>query len=403
MPVPIRLTVNEASLSGSSYDDVVGKQYEFPGIYRRIIQPGRRFVYYRGRRAKGGGSRPPVYLGAGRIGAVRTSPTSTGRYVCDIVDYEPFAEPVFFKNAAGNYYEPATGGGFYWQNGVKEIPEAAYERILAAARSDASEKPVGVGARPLARRSGVTDGLTREHIDEALTQWSLLGRNEFMHRYGGRPAERYVIVTDAGDVDALALILGARALAGLDTTGPWRGDRANVADPLTALGYRVDSVGRRLSPEVEGVDQAVLQAAGRPHGSGGGQGFQVDQRAKVAVEDYAMRSAFEHYDARGQVRNTARHASWDYEVDIHGKCWHVEVKGTTGDPVEVILTPNEVAHARIYPYVALYIVSNIELDESLDSELLATGGTVTHLEPWRIDEGHLTPVGYKYRLPHTVN
>jgi hypothetical protein len=85
---------------------------------------------------------------------------------------------------------------------------------------------------PHARRSGVTDGLTVAHVDDALREWWSLGRDAFMSKYGGRPAERYVITTEFGDVDALVLLVGARAVAGMDTTGPWRGDRENVAQPL---------------------------------------------------------------------------------------------------------------------------------------------------------------------------
>jgi hypothetical protein len=130
--MPVRLTVNETSLSGSSYDDVVGVRYEFPSQYRRIILPGRRFVYYRGRRTKAGGSQPPAYLGVGVIGEVRVSAQAADRFVCDIDDYRQFPEPVFFKDSSGDYYEPGATGGFYWQQGVKDIPDSAYERIVAA-------------------------------------------------------------------------------------------------------------------------------------------------------------------------------------------------------------------------------------------------------------------------------
>jgi hypothetical protein len=40
------------------------------------------------------------------------------------------------------------------------------------------------------------------------------------------------------------------------------------------------------------------------------------------------------------------------------------VKGTTTDGVEVILTPNEVEHAREYPHTALFILSNIGIERA---------------------------------------
>ena len=144
------------------------------------------------------------------------------------------------------------------------------------------------------RRPGVTRGLTAEHINAALGEWRRLGRDGFMRRYGGQPAERYVVITASEEADALALILGARALAEMDTTGPWRGDRVNVADPLIALGFRVETVDRQKSPEVRAAEDAAQQAAGRTRR--GGQGFIVDQLSKAAVENHAMMIAERHFE-----------------------------------------------------------------------------------------------------------
>lgn len=65
------------------------------------------------------------------------------------------------------------------------------------------------------RRSGVCRGLAAEHIEAALHEWWGIGRTAFLARHGRRPAERYVVVTERGDADALALVVGARAIAGL--------------------------------------------------------------------------------------------------------------------------------------------------------------------------------------------
>ncbi|MBU2669522.1 DUF3883 domain-containing protein [Actinoplanes bogorensis] len=249
------------------------------------------------------------------------------------------------------------------------------------------------------RRSGVADGVHRHHIDAALKEWWMLGRDVFMDTYSTNAADRYVVVTPGGPVDALALIVGARAKAGLDTAGPWRGDRANVAGPLRSLGYLVDDSTGNVSPEVVSAEHSVDNAAGYLRGSTGGQGFLLDQKKKVAIELYAMKRALEHYAARGDVLNTSRHASWDYEVDIGNERWHVEVKGTTGDPIDVILTPNEVMHARSYPRVALFVVSNIDVRTGADDEFVTSGGKITHLHPWTIEDTALRPIGYKYRLP----
>lgn len=277
---------------------------------------------------------------------------------------------------------------------------ATVQRTLEALGFRVVSVGEAAGRNARTRKSGVVAGLAREHIAAALVEWRRLGRDDFLARYGGSPAERYVVITPTDEADALALVLGARTLAGLDASGPWRGDRANVVRPLTALGYRVDVVGRVSVPEVEAVDVAVRDAAGR-RVNAGGQGFSVDQNSKVAVERYAIASARRHYERLGTVVETASRKSWDYEVEIDGTTWHVEVKGTTGDPVDVILTPNEVVHAQTYEFVALYVVSNVEVAVGDGAQPDVSGGVVTLLHPWRIAETDLRPIGFKYRLPGT--
>lgn len=55
----------------------------------------------------------------------------------------------------------------------------------------------------------------------------------------------------------------------------------------------------------------------------------------------------------------------------------MEVKGTTTDGAEVILTPKEVEHARELPDVALFIVSNVVVERSDDGTVTATGASRT--------------------------
>ena len=112
-----------------------------------------------------------------------------------------------------------------------------------------------------------------------------------------------------------------------------------------------------------------------------------------------MDSARRHFEQLGTVVETASRKSWDYEVEIDGTTWHVEVKGTTGDPVDVVLTPNEVAHAQTYEHLALYVVSNLDVQPEGTHRRSVSGGNVTIYQPWTIDQADLRPLGYKYRLP----
>ena len=91
---------------------------------------------------------------------------------------------------------------------------------------------------------------------------------------------------------------------------------------------------------------AVIDAAGKVARRGGGQGFQFDVDVKVAVEAHAMNAATDFYREDWDVEDVHGTESYDLICRRHGEVKHVEVKGTTTDGTEVILTPNEVRHAR---------------------------------------------------------
>jgi hypothetical protein len=128
--------VNDRSLSEHDYDDVVGVRYEFPSRYRSLVAAGEHFVYYRGRRRSDGTSTPQVYLGAGVIGAIHQSESTAGRWVCEIEHWQPFVEPVYFKDSNGMHYESGgVQGGLYWRQGVRLLSDEEYERIMRAAEA----------------------------------------------------------------------------------------------------------------------------------------------------------------------------------------------------------------------------------------------------------------------------
>jgi hypothetical protein len=126
------LAMNDETESGLDYEDVPYVSYEYPTRYRKRITAGKRFIYYRGRRRPGGGRQPQVYLGTGIIGSVRESSTA-GRLVCEILDGNPFLGTVPFKDSSGKYLEPGGEVRGYYVQGVREIPEAVYQRIVAGA------------------------------------------------------------------------------------------------------------------------------------------------------------------------------------------------------------------------------------------------------------------------------
>ena len=121
----------------------------------------------------------------------------------------------------------------------------------------------------------------------------------------------------------------------------------------------------------------------------------------MAVEALAMNMATEFYSKAWDVEDVHGTESYDLICRRGDEVKHVEVKGTTTDGAEVILTPNEVRHAREYPYTALFVVSNITVERAEDGTVTATGGKHHCYDPWRLDDGTLTPLGFRYQVPAT--
>jgi hypothetical protein len=151
----------------------------------------------------------------------------------------------------------------------------------------------------------------------------------------------------------------------------------------------------------EQAEEAMQDAAGKVAWRGRGQGFQLDQEVKVAVEALAMNLASEFYSRAWDVEDVHGRESYDLICRRGDEIKHVEVKGTTTDGSEVILTPNEVKHAQEYSCTALFIVSNITVGRAEDGIVIATGGNHHCYDPWRVGDGTLTPLGFRYQVPPT--
>jgi len=123
-----------------------------------------------------------------------------------------------------------------------------------------------------------------------------------------------------------------------------------------------------------------------------------DQEAKVAVEALAMNVATEFYSKDWDVEDVHGTESYDLICRRGDEVKHVEVKGTTTDGGEVILTPNEVRHAQENPCTALFVVSNITVERAEDGTVTAYRGKYHCYDPWRLDDGTLTPLGFRYQV-----
>ena len=112
-----------------------------------------------------------------------------------------------------------------------------------------------------------------------------------------------------------------------------------------------------------------------------------------------MRAASEFYGKDWDVEDVHRNQSYDLICRHDGEVKHVEVKGTTTSGTEVILTLNEVRHARAYPNTALFVLSNITIERSENGTVTATGGDEQVYDPWLIGNGTLVPLGFRYIVP----
>jgi hypothetical protein len=131
-----------------------------------------------------------------------------------------------------------------------------------------------------------------------------------------------------------------------------------------------------------------------------GQGRRQTAAERRALEERAVNVAIQHYEGGDwDVRDVGSRASYDLECRKDGRVLHVEVKGTTSLGSKVLLTRNEVRHARgSLAEKALFVLADIELRRD-ESGISVTGGREIRIEPWDISEGSLEPVGFEYSLP----
>ena len=150
------------------------------------------------------------------------------------------------------------------------------------------------------------------------------------------------------------------------------------------------------APELEVID-ALLDPA-RPRAAS--QGFEMNAAIRRLIELHAMSEATQLLEARGwRCEDVSSREPYDLRCTRpgHAGSLHVEVKGTTSDGSLVLLTPNEVEHARqCAPDVALFILSEVQLDNPSTDSPVVSGGVGRLLLPWQIGAGKLTVIGYSY-------
>ena len=159
---------------------------------------------------------------------------------------------------------------------------------------------------------------------------------------------------------------------------------------------RLDPV--KIQTLFEGIDPSPSSRS--PVTGTGGQGFGLSQAERRAVELRAMQVAREFYEGTGwDIIDKSSSKPFDLLATKEGAKRFIEVKGTTGQGLSVILTHGEVNHIRCNrESSALVIVSGIVL-ERRNGKWQAQGGTITtHEDPWTLVETNLSATQYRYEI-----
>lgn len=145
-----------------------------------------------------------------------------------------------------------------------------------------------------------------------------------------------------------------------------------------------------------------------------GQGFAIDQREKVAVENRAMAAARIHYEGEGwqedeSQRDAYRYNPFDLVLNRNGEVRHVEVKGTrqklkgiAKPEITVFLTANEVEHARHCQApvpcqsAELFILTDVQIIRDDAGEPIGAGGEPHVRDLSNLNERHLKAIAFRY-------
>lgn len=132
-----------------------------------------------------------------------------------------------------------------------------------------------------------------------------------------------------------------------------------------------------------------------------GQERVIPHIARRVVEEHAMKLAKNYFESEGmEVVDVSSRASFDLLCRTESKEFHVEVKGTTTEGWDILLTSNEVGQTEEFECM-LFVVSRIQLDGKYSEHPHASGGEINIFRPWRARQHSLRPLTYKCTLDYS--
>jgi hypothetical protein len=244
----------------------------------------------------------------------------------------------------------------------------------------------------------------RDAVWEAIAEYDRLGQDAFLRHYRFRRATKYLLIHQGRAYDSKAIVGAAHGYQ-FPELGPLRpgyfnGGLATVVRKLQELGFDVRGIVGGVDP-VESSPEKIVDALANPLHRRGGQGRGLSAEERKAVELHAMAMAKSHYrQSWPVVEDVSNRKPYDLECRSGGRFLHVEVKGTTGGASSVLVTANEVDHAREHAgRVALFVVSGIMLHREPGAAPITSGGTPHIFEPWDIDQCSLRAIAFECELP----
>ncbi|MGO8104749.1 DUF3883 domain-containing protein [Rhizobium leguminosarum] len=131
------------------------------------------------------------------------------------------------------------------------------------------------------------------------------------------------------------------------------------------------------------------------------QGFSASSVVRMAIEVRAMEVVEQYLASQGWIiSDVSATQSYDLLCRRGTEIKYVEVKGTSGEGQEILITAAEVAFAHAHaPEMCLAIVSKIVLLEDARGGISASGGTVRIIEAWSPKAEDLLPVSFFCKVP----
>lgn len=112
------------------------------------------------------------------------------------------------------------------------------------------------------------------------------------------------------------------------------------------------------------------------------QGYAADSRVRKAIEKHAVSVATSHYFQLGAKQIEELGKPYDLRAFFDERELHVEVKGSLRSLTSVILTKNEVEHARQTLGTELFVVDEIQMYVAQSGGIETSGGRVRIWTNW---------------------